>query len=199
MTHYEILGVPPEATADEIKQAFRRRSSQAHPDKGGNSDEMAAINAGYEVLSDPERRAEYDRTGLDMRPGELEQEARGALMQLFKTALDTGGDVLVDVGVMVEEFRRRLLLAQHDAKTKRASLVKRSGKIRARKGENLVQMLIERQIQDIDSALPRMERGLKVNALCAEMLLNYEQLQDAPPAHSKMIYTTLLGQMGSWR
>lgn len=178
MSHYETLGLQPGASADEIKLAYRRRSSKAHPDLGGSDSEMAAVNAAYEVLGDAERRAEYDRTGRDEKPGAVEQEARGALMQLFKAALDNGGDVLVDANTMLDEFRRRLMLAQHDAQTKRQRLVKRSGKIRARKGENLVQMLIDNQIQEIDQALPNMERGLKVNDLAREMLCNYEQSQE---------------------
>ena len=66
MTHYETLGVNRDATADEIKKAYRRKASKAHSDRGGGSDEqMAKINVAYEVLSDPERRQNYDVSGKD--------------------------------------------------------------------------------------------------------------------------------------
>src|SRR5580692_11591983 len=65
--HYEVLGVQREATAEEIKVAFRRLAQQHHPDK--NPDDPNAtvrfkeIAASYQVLSDPQRRAMYDRFG----------------------------------------------------------------------------------------------------------------------------------------
>jgi len=66
--YYEILGVPKNSSADDIKRAFRKLAHQYHPDK--NSDDGAAerfkeINEAYEVLSDPERRQAYDRFGHD--------------------------------------------------------------------------------------------------------------------------------------
>jgi molecular chaperone DnaJ len=63
---YQILGLSRSATAEEIKRAFRQLAREHHPDV--NQDPQAAerfkeINEAYQVLSDPERRAMYDRTG----------------------------------------------------------------------------------------------------------------------------------------
>ena len=199
MSHYDTLGVPRDASADAIKQAYRRRSAQAHPDKVGDAEEMSAINRAYEVLGDAERRAEYDRTGIDAAPGSLEQEARGALMQLFQSALEGAENVLADVSTMLAMHRQRLLQAQGEAQAKRARLVKRTGKIRVKKGENLVQMLIDQQIRQIDGAMPMLERGLAVNDLCAQMLRDYEQQVDAPPSQLKPVSIPFLGNLGGWR
>jgi molecular chaperone DnaJ len=64
--YYEILGVSRHATDEEIKKAFRRLAKQYHPD--ANKDQGAGalfieINEAYEVLSDPQKRAVYDRYG----------------------------------------------------------------------------------------------------------------------------------------
>ena len=64
--YYAILGVPRGASEEEIKKAYRRLAFQYHPDL--NKDPQAAerfkeINQAYEVLSDPEKRANYDRWG----------------------------------------------------------------------------------------------------------------------------------------
>lgn len=60
---YEVLGVPKDATADQIKKAFRKLSHQHHPDKGGESAKFKEINQAYQILSDPQKRAQFDRFG----------------------------------------------------------------------------------------------------------------------------------------
>lgn len=63
--YYEILGVPKEASNEEIKQVFRRLARQYHPDLNpGNKEaeeKFKDIGEAYEVLSDPSRRAQYDQ------------------------------------------------------------------------------------------------------------------------------------------
>lgn len=62
-THYDNLHIPPTANAQEIRQAYRRLSKQYHPDLNTDPDAhriMQLINQAYEVLSDPQKRAEHD-------------------------------------------------------------------------------------------------------------------------------------------
>jgi len=65
--YYDILGVSRESAPDDIKKAFRQLALQYHPDR--NSDDKTAedrfkeINEAYSVLSDPEKRQQYDRFG----------------------------------------------------------------------------------------------------------------------------------------
>ena len=61
--YYDILGVKKNASADEIKKAFRRLAQKHHPDAGGDEETFKNINEAYEVLSDPEKKKQYDRFG----------------------------------------------------------------------------------------------------------------------------------------
>ncbi len=62
--YYTILGVTRTATEDEIKKAYRKLAHQYHPDKaGGDETKFKEINEAYQVLSDKNKRAQYDRFG----------------------------------------------------------------------------------------------------------------------------------------
>src|SRR5450432_254751 len=65
--YYEILGISKSGTADEIKKAYRKVAMQFHPDRnpGDHTAEEKFKEAAeaYEILSDPDKRAQYDRYG----------------------------------------------------------------------------------------------------------------------------------------
>jgi curved DNA-binding protein len=104
--YYEVLGVPRNASAEDIKKAFRKLALKWHPDrhKEGEREQAEAtfkgINEAYEVLSDPEKRKRYDQFGqnwqhgqefnpgpenVHMRPEEFEQRfGRGGFSEFFE-------------------------------------------------------------------------------------------------------------------
>lgn len=61
--YYKTLGVPRNATADEIKKAYRKLARKHHPDAGGDEAKFKEINEAYEVLSDDKKRELYDQYG----------------------------------------------------------------------------------------------------------------------------------------
>src|ERR671934_2949550 len=79
--YYGILGVPRDATADDIKRAYRKLARQYHPDVNPDpsaQDRFKEINAAYEVLSDDQKRQIVDLGGDPLAPGGGGPRPRGA-------------------------------------------------------------------------------------------------------------------------
>ena len=58
--YYSILGINETANPDEIKKAYRKLANQHHPDKGGDQAKFKDISVAYDILSNPQKKAEYD-------------------------------------------------------------------------------------------------------------------------------------------
>lgn len=70
--YYKVLGVSQDASADEIKKAFRKKARAFHPDINKSADAEAQfkdVNEAFEVLKDPERRSAYDQLGQEPPQG----------------------------------------------------------------------------------------------------------------------------------
>src|SRR3954468_22456124 len=95
---YEVLGVPRDAGETEVKKAFRRLARELHPDVNSTEtaeEDFKEVAEAYEILSDPERRATYDRYGFDgLRTGGFAPTdfgGFGSLADIFDAFFGGGG------------------------------------------------------------------------------------------------------------
>ncbi|MCS7236196.1 MAG: molecular chaperone DnaJ [Armatimonadota bacterium] len=116
--YYEILNVPPDASLEEIKAAYRRLAREYHPDVRKDDplaeERFKEINEAYQVLSDPQKRAEYDRAGRRVSPAAGPFDFRSPFEELFEAffggpaprteqAPQRGADLRYDLEVTLEE------------------------------------------------------------------------------------------------
>lgn len=116
--HYETLGVARDASAEDIKRAYRRLARELHPDANrddpGTEERFKEVSRAYEVLSDERRRQRYDMFGDD-RAGAAGFSDFGGISDLFSTFFGgfggvgtqrgptRGADVLSEVELTLEE------------------------------------------------------------------------------------------------
>lgn len=92
MDCYAVLGVGRDASQDEIKQAFRERALECHPDRATEEEEAAArdefqrVRTAFERLSDPEKRAAYDAEDRNGRRGTESGDSDGGRRRSYKEA-----------------------------------------------------------------------------------------------------------------
>lgn len=187
MNHYDTLGLASTATPKEIKAAWRRLSAKYHPDREGGSDEaMQEINAAYDVLSDPQRRALYDQLGFDADANKLD-EAAAALVA------DTFGHLLGEPGDFDLVVRARSILGQgrevKSEQTKRLremahALERKRDRVRLRKGaqhgqRDLYAALIAQRIGRLQAEAESASLGLAIVDRALELLTDYEGTGEA--------------------
>ena len=93
--YYQLLGVNRESSPDEIKKAYRKLALQYHPDKNPNDpsaeERFKQINQAYSVLSDPDKRAHYDRYGTEAAGAETAGQGFGDIFNLFEQVFGVRG------------------------------------------------------------------------------------------------------------
>jgi molecular chaperone DnaJ len=119
--YYEVLGVPRDASSEDIKKAFRKLAFQYHPDRNredGATDKFKEINEAYEILSDANKRSAYDQyghngpenifgkgfEGFDMGGfGDIFEAFFGGTSTASRQSARRGGDIRSHIPVSFEE------------------------------------------------------------------------------------------------
>ena len=111
--YYKILGVPRNATPEQIKSAYRAMARKSHPDRGGDEEAFKEVNEAYSVLSDPEKKKEYDTpefTKRKLNPNSWDETFgdffRNMRRNMSQSRVPTDKDIKFNLGVNLEQIKR---------------------------------------------------------------------------------------------
>jgi curved DNA-binding protein CbpA len=183
---YGVLGVNPTATSGEIKAAYWRRAKDSHPDAGGSEQEFGRVKLAHDILSDPERRARYDRTGEveEPEPDNTEQGALGLIGMMLEAVLMSDSDPIECdlVGVMKTQFLAQIGEVSRKLKVTRRSIERAErmrGRFRRNKpGDNTIERLLEWEIDVLKRSARMSEAALKQREQAIALLNDYDFAQD---------------------
>jgi curved DNA-binding protein CbpA len=197
-SHYETLGVKPDASPKEIKNARRRKAARSHPDHGGDQVEMSAINHAFDVLIDPKRRLLYDATGEDSQQSE-EATIRALITQVFADGLAKDVPHVLNHAKDLLTQGKSTLERQITETTKRRDKLKaKSGKIKTKAEENIFQNIIDQQIIQCDQQIAKAEFDLDMCVKASKELKKYESAEEVPTyTMSDLRFSNQWGVFGS--
>lgn len=180
--HYDSLGVPPDATPDQIKRAYRGKARETHPDKGGDAEEFAAVAAAYDVLSDPARRLLYDATGQQPETQPIEIEVRTILLGMFNQALaaDLQTDIITAIRKEIKAGSERVRLDAKRLEERAKKLEKRRSKITSTSEVNLAHLVIDGELKNIAQSLAGLDHQYAVEHALLTELDAYSEEFEAP-------------------
>jgi len=188
---YEILKVMSDATAEQIKKAYRREAQKAHPDReGGNQDKFHSIAVAYEVLSDPGRREKYDATGdIDEQPNAVE----GKLAELFSALIDAGkfeGDIVLTCRDHIKAAISQLNDQINKITLENEKLIKQLGRI-ASDDFNLYEQILQSKIDNFEKVIAQ---AIAERELLGDVIEALSHYNDESPQIVTCAQFTGLGQ-----
>lgn len=113
MDYYSILGVNKNASDKDIRKAYKTKSMQHHPDRGGDEEKFKEVNEAYSTLKDPQKRAEYDnpQTQFQFNTGNMHPGFEDIFAQTFRRPNRT---ITIQVDITLEDvYQGKSLVANY--------------------------------------------------------------------------------------
>lgn len=172
---YATLEIPVDADDKTIRAAYRHLASLHHPDRGGDGRRMQEINAAFDLLMDPERRAAWDAQG-DAAERELLEDARRVLSMQLGMLIENEqvGDVVAALrqNLMAIEKNARVARAGNQLKERYYAKRLRAFKTPSQEGDFL-RSIIESKLADLASSNKDCDRALASLEIANKILDGY--------------------------
>jgi curved DNA-binding protein CbpA len=182
--YYDDLGIPTDATPEQVRRGFQKKASQYHPDKqGGDAEKMKAVIKARDVLSDPARRAHYDKTGED-DPRDRKNDIERMIRTIFANLIESGEIESCNIVEKAIEIQARnvsnceeFIEESHEAQAK---LQRHLGRVQA-KGDNLFNDVLQGGISVHQQNIAKAERDLQTVKQTLEILKTYRDERPGQP------------------
>ncbi len=189
---YAMLGIGRDAETAAIRTAYRSRAKKAHPDAGGSPEEFEAAQTAHLVLTDPVRRAQYDKTGHwnDFDPNEPDHAAYALIAESLAGVVQ--GDVdpsTADLPNHLQSAFRKKMQGMHSTlksmERSHRRTEKLKGRFKNRNGEpNRLELIIDGQTRQIAEGIARIKAALEDHERAVEILQDYDFRRDAQTTSS---------------
>lgn len=201
MNPYDTLGIPPTASIKQIKDAYRRRARETHPDTGGDGDVFSTVSRAYAILMNPEARKRFDETGsVDDGPAPL--TVRQRMIQIIVDMFNQALAIESQKGTSLKHFPLMKAMREnmaHNAKSvkdnaakQRKALIDREFLLKriTRKGdgENLFAEIIRDQIKQLEPVVKQADLDVLAMDMACDELLHYENEVDLIQSIQMMQY-----------
>ena len=189
MSHslYDDLGVAHDATADEIKKAYKGKAKESHPDVGGDTESMALITRAYSILSNPDKRRRYDETGETAATQPFQARflsfCNQNWMKVVQNAQSVDHDDLIEEFVdqchaIIETIERNISQTEKQLKV----LEKVNKRLKKKTGDDSTLIfIVNEQIQSHKASIKLMEEELVFMEQAIEVLETYGYDADPRP------------------
>ncbi len=181
---YEVLGVNKDAAAIEIKKAYRNKSKEHHPDKGGDKDEFAEVAHAYEILSDSIKKEIYDRTGVSEQVPfgiKLSSLMDKTLFAVLKKCPDP--ETFDIIGEMTNDIKNKKFKMSENVKLGEKStnnLKVVHGRLKVNSGNNLLGVTLTAQIELQEGQIEQAKEEVEFFTEAIKWLSDYSYEFDQP-------------------
>ena len=194
---YSILGVPKEATADEIKAAGRKKVKATHPDHGGDPETFHKVTQALTVLRDPQKRDFYDNywETCEIYTAMAEEQMAMSILSQMLGAIVAGSDdpryvnvpskMRNDIKAMIGRMKGEI--RTHEGKAKRIGEFKKRLKF-AGKGDDALARVLEAQAREAEAMVSQIKSMIRTHEMAYEMVDAY--LYESEPMPPKSPYET---------
>lgn len=175
---YEEIGIPKNASKESIKQKFREKAKNTHPDTGGDPDKFRALMHAYDILSDDEKRKRYD-IGEDPDVIGREQQPLSIVFAVFNQIVDSNIDLSCnDLFDVIRQSIRRNQQNMREQRSAHLMNIEKYENILKRIKKNgkteLFMRLMEDKIKLCRATIIQIEKDLKLNDDALALILGCE-------------------------
>lgn len=187
---YKVLGVAKNADHEQLKKAYRKAAKRCHPDSGGSREEFHKMQQAYLVLSNPEKRAEYDETGDVKEDQGKSDPIYKVLAELVAIILDKNIGLHVDYTAVMRNLLRGKIQKMKDLQAEFEGELKKIRKIRQKlthngKGEDVIGTILSALERDEEEGLAEMKEEILHHERALTVVRDYQFIVDEAPEAPK--------------